>query len=83
MKVVGDGFDGEGECLPDGAELAGVDGRGWVDQQVVDLSGDGAFEAAQDLFAASAGGFQFGGVGAGSLVGVQADDGDALRVRVS
>ena len=49
-----------------------------VDQEVVDLSGDGAFEAAQDLFAGPAGGFLFGGVGAGSLVGVEADDGDAV-----
>lgn len=55
---------GEGEVggFAQGTELGGVQGLGWVRDQVVDLAGYGALEASDDLLGGPALGATAGGV---------------------
>ena len=56
--------------------MGAVGGFGWVGEQVVDLAGDVAFQAADDLPAVFAFCLSFLGVGDGGLVVTHAGDGD-------
>ena len=56
--------------------MGAVGGFGWIGEQVVDLPGDVAFQAADDLPAVFAFCLSFLGVGDGGLVVAHAGDGD-------
>lgn len=78
-KVRGGLGEGDAGGLAERSELTGIDHRRRRDQQVVDLAGDRALEAAQDLLVGLALGTPSVRIGAGARVRVQTDHGDTVQ----
>lgn len=79
VQVVGGLGEGESSFVAQSAQVVGAGCGLGVGQQVPCFAGDGAFEAAQYLFAVLARGGEAGGVGLGARVAGQADQGDLVQ----
>ena len=80
VELGGEGGEGDAGVEALLADLcAGGDVGGWVGDDVVDLSGDEAFEAAHDFLAGLAFGGASGDVGAGAGVVAHSDQDDGVE----